>query len=221
MKATAFAIALMMGGAAIAQSTTQPTTGTNTGTGTGGQMTDTTNSDMTNTDASAQTSTDMGMQSPTNTQTNTGTHSGHDMTGQNSGTMSGTNQSMSGQSMSGQSTTGQTMSGQSMSGQSMSGQTTMQTGSMQQQSGTGMASNMAMPGPVVQPGNQNPEEDARGIPVISAAAVVPPGWNGVPATGVGGPLVDPTTGEAVNDTNYPPCTAQRTDNCMQAYTRRR
>lgn len=78
-------------------------------------------------------------------------------------------------------------------------------------------------GPVVQPGNENPERDARGIPVISAPAIVPPGWNGRPAgAAMGGPLVDPTTGEVIDDTdNYPPCTATVTDNCLQAYAMRR
>src|SRR5918993_1052874 len=41
--------------------------------------------------------------------------------------------------------------------------------------------------PVVQPSNANPELDARGIPVISAEAIVPPGYNGIGAA-MGGPV---------------------------------
>lgn len=75
--------------------------------------------------------------------------------------------------------------------------------------------------PIVQPGNEDPEHDARGIAVISAPAVVPAGWNGLVVTAVGGPLVDPTTGEtiAADDASYPPCTAEVTDNCVQTYER--
>ena len=78
-------------------------------------------------------------------------------------------------------------------------------------------------GAVVQPGNANPERDARGIAVISDPALVPAGWNGVMSdtTAVGGPLVDPATGETIETTDgsYPACTAQITDNCIQTYER--
>jgi hypothetical protein len=86
------------------------------------------------------------------------------------------------------------------------------------------ASNMPMAsGTVVQPGNANPERDARGIAVISAAATVPAGWNGVAGTAMGGPLVDPATGATIDDTNhsYPACSASVTDNCLQTYERGR
>lgn len=86
------------------------------------------------------------------------------------------------------------------------------------------AANMPMAsGPVVQAGNSNPERDARGIAVISAAAVVPAGWNGVAGTAMGGPLVDPATGATIDDTNhsYPACSASVTDNCLQTYERGR
>jgi hypothetical protein len=78
-------------------------------------------------------------------------------------------------------------------------------------------------GAVVQPSNADPEHDARGIAVISDAAVVPAGWNGVSGTAMGGPLVDPTTGETVDtaDSSYPACTATVTDNCLQTYERGR
>ena len=86
------------------------------------------------------------------------------------------------------------------------------------------AYNMPMAsGPVVQPSNQSPERDARGIAVISAAATVPAGWNGVAGTAMGGPLVDPVTGATIDDTNqsYPACSASVTDNCLQTYERGR
>lgn len=77
----------------------------------------------------------------------------------------------------------------------------------------------AMPGSLVQPSNANPEHDARGIAVMSDPAVVPAGWNGMMSTAVGGPLMDPVTGETVeaDDDSYPACTATITDNCIQAY----
>jgi hypothetical protein len=76
-------------------------------------------------------------------------------------------------------------------------------------------------GKIVQPSNADPEHDARGIAVISDAAVVPDGYNGVSGTGMGGPLVDPATGETVEraDNSYPACTATVTDNCIQLYER--
>jgi hypothetical protein len=74
---------------------------------------------------------------------------------------------------------------------------------------------------LVEPGNANPERDARGIAVISAPAVAPPGWNGVPATAVGGPELDPATGEAAGASSYPACSATVTDRCLQTYERGR
>ena len=63
--------------------------------------------------------------------------------------------------------------------------------------------------PVVQPGNDNPEEDARGITVMSDPAHVPAGFNGIAGAAVGGP----------DEASYPPCTAEVTDNCVQTYER--
>ena len=76
-------------------------------------------------------------------------------------------------------------------------------------------------GQVVEPSNANPERDARGIPVISDAAVAPPGFNNPP--GMGGPLVDASTPPAPQpaDASYPPCTRTVTDNCVQTYERGR
>ena len=74
----------------------------------------------------------------------------------------------------------------------------------------------------VEPGNADPERDARGIPVISAAAIVPAGWNGIPAgAAMGGPELDPVTGEAMAPRDYPACTASVTDRCLQTYERGR
>ena len=67
-------------------------------------------------------------------------------------------------------------------------------------------------GAVVQPSNANPELDARGIPVISDVAFVPPGYNGLGGA-VGGPV------EEGSDEAYPACTATVTDNCIQTYER--
>jgi hypothetical protein len=88
-----------------------------------------------------------------------------------------------------------------------------------------MATTMAPAGsPVVQPSNANPERDARGIVVISDPALVPAGFNGLSGAAMGGPLLDPATGEAVSeaaDASYPACSKTVTDNCLQAYERGR
>ncbi len=66
---------------------------------------------------------------------------------------------------------------------------------------------------VQEPGNANPERDARGIAVISAAAFIPPGYNGIPSgPAMGGPLEGSEDG-------YPACSATMTDNCIQLYER--
>ena len=88
---------------------------------------------------------------------------------------------------------------------------------------------MAPTGQVALPSNAAPEHDARGIAVISDAAMVPAGYNGTPETlvGTGGPLVDPAdtaaTGESATmpDASYPACTRTVTDNCLQTYERGR
>ena len=74
---------------------------------------------------------------------------------------------------------------------------------------------------IQQPSNANPEHDARGIAVISDPAVIPAGYNGTVATGVGGPLVDPATGKVAADDSYLACTSEVTDNCLQTYERGR
>ena len=84
---------------------------------------------------------------------------------------------------------------------------------------TTMAATTPASGAIVQPSNADPEHDARGIAVISDPALVPTGFNGLTAAAMGGPLVDPATGETVQaaDASYPPCTASVTDNCVQTY----
>jgi len=87
---------------------------------------------------------------------------------------------------------------------------------------TTLATNMVpASGAIVQPGNADPEHDARGIAVISDPAAVPAGFNGVTSPAVGGPLADPATGQAIvaADASYPACTANETDNCVQTYER--
>ncbi len=83
---------------------------------------------------------------------------------------------------------------------------------------TTMASNTGM---VVQPSNAAPERDARGIPVISAPAVVPIGYNGTTGEAMGGPLLDPTTGQPIADASARACTRTVTDHCLQTYERHR
>jgi hypothetical protein len=79
---------------------------------------------------------------------------------------------------------------------------------------------MPATGTVVAPDNSNPRRDARGIKVISDPAVVQPGWNGTEGTGMGGPLLDPNTGQPIDTAaSYPPCTRMKTDKCLQTYER--
>lgn len=77
-------------------------------------------------------------------------------------------------------------------------------------------------GALVQPGNADPERDARGIAVISDPGTVPAGWNGTAAgVAMGGPELDSVTGETIAPDAYPACTAAVTDNCLQDYEVRR
>ena len=80
---------------------------------------------------------------------------------------------------------------------------------------------VAATGQVSQPSNADPEHDARGIAVISDPATVPAGFNAPP--GMGGPLVDAGAAPAPQPAteNYPPCTREVTDNCVQTYERGR
>jgi hypothetical protein len=77
-------------------------------------------------------------------------------------------------------------------------------------------------GQSVAPGNTSPETDARGIPVISAPAEAPAGYNQpaqqVPA-GTPLPTVARPTPTAAGP--LPPCTRTVTDRCTQTYERGR
>jgi hypothetical protein len=108
---------------------------------------------------------------------------------------------------------------QSTQSGSMSGSTSS-SGSMSMQSGSMQG------GSTVSPGNQNPERDARGIPVVSDPATAPAGAN-EPVNVVPGARVVPnsnqgsvfTTQQASKE--YPVCSKTVTDGCVQAYEGRR
>jgi hypothetical protein len=70
----------------------------------------------------------------------------------------------------------------------------------------------------VAPGNTAPERDARGIPVISAPAVAPAGWNQAPGTGTPAPASQPAPSMGAA-TDLPPCSRTVTDRCVQTYER--
>jgi hypothetical protein len=81
------------------------------------------------------------------------------------------------------------------------------------QAGTGMAS-----GGTVAPSNEAPKRDARGVPVISAPAEAPAGYN----QPVNSPGMAPSTGGAPTMAPagpLPPCTRKITDHCTQTYER--
>ena len=87
----------------------------------------------------------------------------------------------------------------------------------------GNLSTMRTPtGQAVAPDNSAPERDARGIPVISAPATAPAGYNqgaqSVPA-GTPPPTVASPTPTAAGP--LPPCTRTVTDRCTQTYERGR
>lgn len=76
-------------------------------------------------------------------------------------------------------------------------------------------------GGTVAAGNTAPELDARGIPVVSADAVAPAGYNQPPTTfpaGTPPPTVAAPTPTAAGP--MPPCTRTVTDHCTQTYERR-
>jgi len=79
-------------------------------------------------------------------------------------------------------------------------------------------SGMAAGGQTVAPSNAAPERDARGIPVISAPATAPAGYNLAPGT----PGAAPASGPAPtmgNAGDLPPCSRKVTDHCTQTYER--
>ena len=74
----------------------------------------------------------------------------------------------------------------------------------------------------VAPDNSAPERDARGIPVVSAPATAPAGYNQPPQTvpaGTPAPTVAPPTPTSAGP--LPPCTRTVTDRCTQTYERGR
>lgn len=76
----------------------------------------------------------------------------------------------------------------------------------------------------VAPDNDNPERDARGIPVVSDPATAPAGANQVPAPVAGAQVVPAPNQAQVFTTQpsteqYPACTREITDNCVQTYER--
>ena len=86
----------------------------------------------------------------------------------------------------------------------------------QDTSGTTQGSMAA--GPTVAPSNEAPKRDARGVPVISAEATAPAGYNVPPGT----PGAAPASGTAPSmgaAGPLPPCTRKVTDHCTQTYER--
>lgn len=83
---------------------------------------------------------------------------------------------------------------------------------------TGMGQGTTAGGSTVAPSNAAPERDARGIPVISADATAPAGYNQPPGTPGAAPMsgAAPTMGSAGD---LPPCTRHVTDHCTQTYER--
>jgi hypothetical protein len=73
-------------------------------------------------------------------------------------------------------------------------------------------------GQTVAPGNQAPKRDARGIPVISAPAQSPAGFNQPPGTPGAAPASSPAPSQG-NAGPLPPCSRRVTDNCTQTYER--
>jgi hypothetical protein len=74
-------------------------------------------------------------------------------------------------------------------------------------------------GGTVAAGNTAPKRDSRGIPVVSADAQAPAGWNAPPS--VGGSGVSPSAPAApmAPATDLPPCSRKVTDHCTQTYER--
>ena len=76
----------------------------------------------------------------------------------------------------------------------------------------------------VAPANDNPERDARGIPVVSDAATAPAGTNQMVTIPAGATVVASPNQQAAfttrpADQEYPVCSRTVTDNCVQAYER--
>ncbi len=77
-------------------------------------------------------------------------------------------------------------------------------------------------GQTVAPGNTSPETDARGIPVVSAPATAPAGYNeGARTVPAGSPMPTVTAPAPTASGTLPPCTRTVTDRCTQTYERGR
>ncbi|HEX5183684.1 MAG TPA: hypothetical protein VFW19_11110 [Allosphingosinicella sp.] len=90
----------------------------------------------------------------------------------------------------------------------------------QDSGGTGgtQDTNATAGGQTVEPSNAAPKRDAHGVPVISAPATAPSGWNQPPGTAGVAPASQPA-GTQGNAGPLPPCTRKVTDNCTQTYER--
>jgi hypothetical protein len=185
MKSAALTIALLMSGAAIAQSTTTTTTTT--------QPELDVDADVgVQPDGDRDVDADVDVQNETTTTTHSATPHGTSTTTHSTEMPASTDMSTTTQST--------TNTGTATQSTTWSGTATM-------------ASSMApASGAVVQPGNNNPETDARGVTVMSDPANVPAGFNGVATGAVGGPV-------EATDASHPPCSRTVTDNCVQTYER--
>jgi hypothetical protein len=70
----------------------------------------------------------------------------------------------------------------------------------------------------VPPANTAPARDARGIPVVSAPATAPAGWNQPYGSGTATPAGQPAPAMGAA-TDLPPCSRTVTDRCVQTYER--
>ncbi len=92
------------------------------------------------------------------------------------------------------------------------------TAAYAQDTGGAQGAAPAAGGTTVAPSNAAPRRDARGIPVISAPADAPAGWNQPPGTPGAAPA-SATPAPEGNAGPLPPCTRKVTDNCVQTYER--
>jgi len=83
------------------------------------------------------------------------------------------------------------------------------------------AATTATAGQTVAPGNTSPETDARGIPVISAPATAPAGYNQPVQTDPGAMAMTDPSPPTTSAGPLPPCTRTLTDRCTQTYERGR
>ena len=84
-----------------------------------------------------------------------------------------------------------------------------------------MSSGGSMGGTTVAPGNAAPERDARGIAVVSDAAMAPPGANAGPQVGTSAPNPSAVFATQPSSKEYKACTRTVTDGCVQTYERGR